>query len=187
MNKFVSFSSPRFWKSSDVSETPSHFILCSIFFSTHPTYFCGFFHTRIRTFLCIWAQIPCVHIVIQFVDICHDLTTKDGPEANFVVIKVQLWSEIPFFNSNTANDGQQWTKLTLNFNASTNIYLDVLCCSCLAINCMPRYNFYTYWTHGPGLQIEGVLAYFTHLKCQKRIGDDVGERQIQKKCIYLFL
>jgi hypothetical protein len=24
-----------------------------------------------------------------------------------------------------------------------------------------------------GLQIEGVLAYFTHLKCQKRIGDDV--------------
>jgi hypothetical protein len=27
----------------------------------------------------------------------------------------------------------------------------------------------------PGLQIEGVLAYFTHLKCQKRIGDDVGD------------
>jgi hypothetical protein len=26
-----------------------------------------------------------------------------------------------------------------------------------------------------GLQIEGVLAYFTHLKCQKRIGDDVGD------------
>jgi hypothetical protein len=26
----------------------------------------------------------------------------------------------------------------------------------------------------PGLQIEGVLAYFTHLICQKRIGDDVG-------------
>jgi hypothetical protein len=25
-----------------------------------------------------------------------------------------------------------------------------------------------------GLQIEGVLAYFTNLKCQKRIGDDVG-------------
>jgi hypothetical protein len=24
-------------------------------------------------------------------------------------------------------------------------------------------------------QIEGVLAYFTHLKCQKRIGDDVGD------------
>jgi hypothetical protein len=27
----------------------------------------------------------------------------------------------------------------------------------------------------PGLQIEGVLAYFTHLKCQKCIGDDVGD------------
>jgi hypothetical protein len=26
-----------------------------------------------------------------------------------------------------------------------------------------------------GLQIEGVLAYFTHLKCQKHIGDDVGD------------
>jgi hypothetical protein len=26
-----------------------------------------------------------------------------------------------------------------------------------------------------GLQIEGVLAYFTQLKCQKRIGDDVGD------------
>jgi hypothetical protein len=26
-----------------------------------------------------------------------------------------------------------------------------------------------------GLQIEGVLAYFTHLKCQKCIGDDVGD------------
>jgi hypothetical protein len=26
-----------------------------------------------------------------------------------------------------------------------------------------------------GLQIEGILAYFTHLKCQKRIGDDVGD------------
>jgi hypothetical protein len=26
-----------------------------------------------------------------------------------------------------------------------------------------------------GLQIEGVLAYFTHLKCQKRIGDDVAD------------
>jgi hypothetical protein len=26
-----------------------------------------------------------------------------------------------------------------------------------------------------GLQIKGVLAYFTHLKCQKRIGDDVGD------------
>jgi hypothetical protein len=26
-----------------------------------------------------------------------------------------------------------------------------------------------------GLQIEGVLAYFMHLKCQKRIGDDVGD------------
>jgi hypothetical protein len=25
-----------------------------------------------------------------------------------------------------------------------------------------------------GLQIEGVLAYFMHLICQKRIGDDVG-------------
>jgi hypothetical protein len=26
-----------------------------------------------------------------------------------------------------------------------------------------------------GLQIEGVLAYFTHLICQKYIGDDVGD------------
>jgi hypothetical protein len=26
-----------------------------------------------------------------------------------------------------------------------------------------------------GLQIEGVLAYFTHLECQKRIGDDVRD------------
>jgi hypothetical protein len=26
-----------------------------------------------------------------------------------------------------------------------------------------------------GLQIEGILAYFTHLKCQKHIGDDVGD------------
>jgi hypothetical protein len=26
-----------------------------------------------------------------------------------------------------------------------------------------------------GLQIDGVLAYFTYLKCQKRIGDDVGD------------
>jgi hypothetical protein len=31
-----------------------------------------------------------------------------------------------------------------------------------------------------GLQIEGVLAYFMHLKCQKRIGDDVGDL----KCFY---
>jgi hypothetical protein len=30
-------------------------------------------------------------------------------------------------------------------------------------------------THSSGLQIEGVLAYFTHLKWQKRIGDDVGD------------
>jgi hypothetical protein len=27
----------------------------------------------------------------------------------------------------------------------------------------------------PGFQIEGVLAYFMHLKCQKCIGDDVGD------------
>jgi heme/copper-type cytochrome/quinol oxidase subunit 4 len=26
-----------------------------------------------------------------------------------------------------------------------------------------------------GLQIEVVLAYFMHLKCPKRIGDDVGD------------
>jgi hypothetical protein len=26
-----------------------------------------------------------------------------------------------------------------------------------------------------GFQIEGVLAYFMHLKCQKRIGDDIGD------------
>jgi hypothetical protein len=26
-----------------------------------------------------------------------------------------------------------------------------------------------------GHQIEGILAYFTHLKCQKCIGDDVGD------------
>jgi hypothetical protein len=39
-----------------------------------------------------------------------------------------------------------------------------------------------------GLQIEGVLAYFTHLKCQKRIGDDVGELKyvfITKKSYFL--
>jgi hypothetical protein len=29
-------------------------------------------------------------------------------------------------------------------------------------------------TSDKGLQIEGALAYFMHLKCQKRIGDDVG-------------
>jgi hypothetical protein len=29
--------------------------------------------------------------------------------------------------------------------------------------------------NGSGLQIEGVVAYFTHLECQKRIGDDVGD------------
>jgi hypothetical protein len=26
-----------------------------------------------------------------------------------------------------------------------------------------------------GFRLEGVLAYFMHLKCQKRIGDDVGD------------
>jgi hypothetical protein len=30
-----------------------------------------------------------------------------------------------------------------------------------------------------GLEIEGVLAYFTHLKCQKFIGDDVGDLKIK--------
>jgi hypothetical protein len=40
-------------------------------------------------------------------------------------------------------------------------------------------NFVTNLTLNPlmprfsGLQVEGVLAYFTHLKCQKHIGDDV--------------
>jgi hypothetical protein len=43
---------------------------------------------------------------------------------------------------------------------------------------------------GSGLQIEGVLVYFTHLKRQKHIGDDVGEGlQIrfykQKKIFFL--
>jgi hypothetical protein len=28
---------------------------------------------------------------------------------------------------------------------------------------------------GSGLPIEGVLVYFTHLECQKHIGDDVGD------------
>jgi hypothetical protein len=28
---------------------------------------------------------------------------------------------------------------------------------------------------------QGVLAYFTHLKCQKRIGDDVGLKIFYKK------
>jgi hypothetical protein len=33
-----------------------------------------------------------------------------------------------------------------------------------------------------GLQIEGVLAYFMHLKCQKRIGDDgTSNTFLQKK------
>jgi hypothetical protein len=31
------------------------------------------------------------------------------------------------------------------------------------------------WQGYTGLQIEGVLAYFTHLKHQKCIGDDVGD------------
>jgi hypothetical protein len=35
--------------------------------------------------------------------------------------------------------------------------------------------------HIAGLQIEGVLAYFTHLKCQKRIGDDVGDLKMNEK------
>jgi hypothetical protein len=33
-----------------------------------------------------------------------------------------------------------------------------------------------------GLLIEGVLAYFTHLKCQKRIEDDVAD--VQKKIFF---
>jgi hypothetical protein len=33
-----------------------------------------------------------------------------------------------------------------------------------------------------GLQVEGILAYFTHLKCQKRIGDDVGDFKYVSKC-----
>jgi hypothetical protein len=37
-----------------------------------------------------------------------------------------------------------------------------------------------------GLQIEGVLAYFTHLKCQKRIGDD-DEKVLQKKKKIIFV
>jgi hypothetical protein len=41
-----------------------------------------------------------------------------------------------------------------------------------------------------GLQIEGVLMYFTHLKCQKRIGDDVGyfkyvTRKAKQKLFFL--
>jgi hypothetical protein len=44
--------------------------------------------------------------------------------------------------------------------------------------------------YGPGLQIEGVLVYFTYLKHQKRIGDDVGDLKYvftkTKKIIYLF-
>jgi hypothetical protein len=35
----------------------------------------------------------------------------------------------------------------------------------------------------PGLQIEGVLVYFTHLKCQKCIGDDGGDL----KYVWVFL
>jgi hypothetical protein len=45
---------------------------------------------------------------------------------------------------------------------------------------LTRYNYpvcVSTWnmnfTSSSGLQIEGVLAYFTHFKCQKRIGDDV--------------
>jgi hypothetical protein len=42
----------------------------------------------------------------------------------------------------------------------------------------PVYGMFVYlWNKytSSGLQIEGVLAYFTHLKCQKRIGEDVGD------------
>jgi hypothetical protein len=31
------------------------------------------------------------------------------------------------------------------------------------------------WLFIAGLQIEGVLAYFTQIKCQKHIGDDLGD------------
>jgi hypothetical protein len=42
------------------------------------------------------------------------------------------------------------------------------------------------------LYIEGVLAFFTHLKCQKCIGDDVGDLKYiflpkQKILFYFFL
>jgi hypothetical protein len=35
------------------------------------------------------------------------LTTKDGPEANFVIIKEQLWSEIPFSTQIAPSGGQK--------------------------------------------------------------------------------
>jgi hypothetical protein len=35
--------------------------------------------------------------------------------------------------------------------------------------------FYDQCTTAIRASVEGVLAYFTHLKCQKRIGDDVGD------------
>jgi hypothetical protein len=43
-----------------------------------------------------------------------------------------------------------------------------------------------------GLKIEGVLAYLTHLKCEKHIGDDVGDMKCKNttpngsKCIYSY-
>jgi hypothetical protein len=38
-----------------------------------------------------------------------------------------------------------------------------------------------------GLQMEGVFAYFMHLKCQKRFGDDVGDiRYIFTKQKFVF-
>jgi hypothetical protein len=49
---------------------------------------------------CPWVQ-PQISCLAWFVAICRDLTTEDGPGANFEVIKVQLWSETTFFNSNT--------------------------------------------------------------------------------------
>jgi hypothetical protein len=36
-------------------------------------------------------------------------------------------------------------------------------------------KFFFRKTPNTGPQIEGVLAYFAHLKCQKRIEDDVGD------------
>jgi hypothetical protein len=46
---------------------------------------------------------------------------------------------------------------------------------------------YLMW-HFTGLQIEGILAYFTRLKCQKRIGDDVGDlKYVFTKKKFLFV
>jgi hypothetical protein len=56
----------------------------------------------------------------------------------------------------------------MNFCGSFQLSPDLFCSllstlgPLIIISIFPKYK--------PGLQVEGVLAYFTHLKCRKRIG-----------------